>query len=62
MTNAMRPSNPATEKQIAFIKKLVAQGRTVDGTFKSFYRPDVNKPEYFSKYDAINVINALLAS
>ena len=65
MTKEMRPSNPATEKQIAFIKRLVAQGKTIDGTYNKggrFFYPDVNRPEYLSKYEAIGVIDALLAS
>ena len=65
MTKEMRPSNPATEKQIAFIKKLVAQGKTIDHVYNKggrFFYPDVNRPEFLSKYEAINVIDALLAS
>ena len=64
MTQEMRRSNPATLKQIAFIKKLVAQGKTIDHAFKSFYKPllDDKGLSYLSKYDAINVIDALLAS
>ena len=64
MAKEMRPSNPITEKQVAFIKKLVAQGKTIDHAFKGFYRPllDDKNLYYLSKYDAINVIDALLAS
>jgi len=64
MTTEMRPTNPATEKQKAFIRKLISQGKSFASGFfvgDTWHQPRLCV-EALSKWQAMDIINTMLAS